>query len=182
MRGGATLRVLFVAGLASFLSGCGGDPGTGPVEVKWDRVTCERCRMVLSDRTHSAQVRYTDSGGRSRVVMFDDIGCAVVWLDDKPWKSAPSTEIWVTDHRDGHWIDARSAYYVRGHVTPMEYGLGAQEQAAGEAMTYEQAVAHIWEIEKRFNLHGADVRQQAGQRDTDPGPAAPSSTTSEHDH
>ncbi len=163
------LRSLFQTVLVLMLIlpavGCSRDPGTGPVEVKWDRVACERCRMVLSDRRHAAQIRFTDPGGRSRIMVFDDIGCAVIWLDDKPWKSAPTTEIWVNDHRNGDWIDARSAFYVGGQLTPMEYGLGAQTEPASGAITFERAVAHIWKIEKRFNLHGANVREQSQLRD-----------------
>lgn len=182
MRPRVLLYALVTTGFVVALTGCGGDPGTGPVEVKWDRTACERCRMVLSDRSHSAQVRFTDPGGRSRVMVFDDIGCAVVWLDDKPWKSAPTTEVWVNDHRDGRWIDARKAFYLPGHVTPMEYGLGAQEQAAEGAISFQQAVAHIWEIEKRFNLHGANLRQQAEQREASSTGSPPTPAATEHNH
>lgn len=179
----ALLTAAAVTVLLAPLAGCGGDPGTGPVEVKWDRDACERCRMVLSDRRHSAQVRFTDPGGRSRVMKFDDIGCAVVWLEDKPWKGADTTELWVTDHRDGRWIDARSAFYVQGQLTPMEYGLGAQDAAVDGALTFEQAVAHVWEIEKRFNLHGGQLREQAQERGA-AGASAPSPATSnpKHEH
>ena len=45
------LSVLAMSG-----AGCSGDPGTGPLEVRWDRFSCDRCRMVLSDPKHSAQV------------------------------------------------------------------------------------------------------------------------------
>lgn len=145
------------------LTGCG-DPGTGPKDIHWDRETCERCRMVLSDRNHSAQIRYTDEKQKSRVLGFDDIGCAVIWLEDKPWRDAHSTEIWVNDHRNGHWIDARKAYYVKGQITPMEYGLGAQNEPAPGALNYEQAKKHIFEIEERFNVHSAHLEEQAQER------------------
>lgn len=164
MRRRTLLQAAVSAALVHPLAGCSGDPGTGPVEVKWDRDPCERCRMVLSDRRHAAQVRFVDPGGRSRVMKFDDLGCAIVWLDDKPWKAASSTEIWVNDHRDGQWLDARTAHYVTGQVTPMEYGLGAQTEKAEGALTFEQAAAHVWEIERRFNKHGADVRAHAHDR------------------
>ncbi len=161
-------RVGIVTLLAVWLSLMGGcsDAGTGPVEVHWDRDTCERCRMVLSDRKHSAQVRFTAENKRSRVRLFDDIGCAVIWLEDKPWKDAPGTEIWVTDHRDGHWIDARAAYYVKGQVTPMEYGLGAQPDKTENALDFNAAKTHIFEVEKRFNVHGAHLEAQAQERNT----------------
>jgi len=131
-----------------------GDPGTGPKDVKWDRETCERCRMVLSDRNHAAQIRYTDEAGRSRIRGFDDIGCAVIWLQDKPWRDASGIEIWVTDWRNGDWIDARRAFYLTGQVSPMEYGLGAQPEEASGALTFDQAMAHVFDIERRINVHG----------------------------
>jgi copper chaperone NosL len=152
--------ICLVMGAALLLAGCSGGPDTGPKEVKWDRDACERCRMVLSDRKHSAQVRWLPEGKRSRVMKFDDIGCAALWLEDKPWKDAVSTEIWVTDHRTGEWIDARSATYVKGHMTPMEYGLGAQSDAAENGLDYAQAVQHVQEVEQRFNAHGAHLQEQ----------------------
>jgi len=83
--------------------------------------------MVLSDRHYGAQIRVPPGEGRKwgKVYKFDDIGCAVLWMDQQPWKEGPAIEIWVADHRDGQWLDARSAYYVTGKTTPMEYGLGA---------------------------------------------------------
>lgn len=155
----------YVLILAVFLlAACSGDPGTGPVEVKWDRDTCERCRMVLSDRHHSAQVRGGPAGEKARVFMFDDIGCAVIWLEDKSWKDDPRTEIWVSDRRSGEWLDARKAAYVGGELTPMEYGLGAQMEPAPGALNFAQAKAHIFDVEARFNAHGGHLEQAAGQR------------------
>jgi nitrous oxide reductase accessory protein NosL len=139
------------------LAGCGDDPGTGPVAVRWDRVTCERCRMVLSDRHHSAQVRTLAAGGRSQVRFFDDIGCAVIWLEDKPFSDDPATEVWVNDWRSGEWIDARTAYYLTGQETPMQYGLGAQPEPADGALEYARAKAHVFEVERRFNVHGGTL-------------------------
>ncbi len=152
-------RIILLLGVAALILGlqglaaCSHDAGTGPVDVKWDRYTCERCRMVLSDRKHAAEVRVKPSSGRSKVHFFDDIGCAVVWLQDKPFRDAAGTQIWVTDWRTGHWIDARNASYVLGQVTPMEYGLGAQSEPQTGALSFEQAKAHIFEVERQ-NAHG----------------------------
>ncbi len=139
------------------LAACSGDPGSGPLDVKWDRFTCERCRMVLSDRKHSAQVRFPQAEGRSRVLFFDDLGCALIWLEDKPFRDDPKTEIWVTDWRTGVWIDARKARYLDGQVTPMEYGLGAQPEDAPGALGFAEAKAHIFEVERKFNVHGGHL-------------------------
>lgn len=147
------LSVLVLFGI--LVIACSGDPGTGPVEVKWDRDSCERCRMVLSDRLYSAQIRGGLEGKKTRVYKFDDIGCAVLWLEQQSWHTDPRTEMWVTDYRTGAWIDARSAFYVKDRITPMAYGLGAQVDYVDGALTYAQAVEHIHEVEHRFNTPDA---------------------------
>jgi nitrous oxide reductase accessory protein NosL len=133
------------------LLGCSGDPGTGPAEVKWDRDSCERCRMVLSDHFYSAQIRGGAEEQKVKVYKFDDIGCAVLWLEQQSWQSDPRTEIWVNDYQTGEWIDARKAYYVKGRITPMAYGLGAQLEQTEGALNYVDAIAHIHLVEERFN-------------------------------
>ncbi len=159
------IRFPFVCLLAVLvLSACSGEPRTGAVAPKWDRDSCERCRMVLSDRFHSAQVRYRAGGERSKVRLFDDIGCAVIWLRDKPWRDDPTTEIWVNDHRTGDWIDARSATFVKGQQTPMEYGLGAQGTPHPQGLGFVEAEAHILDVEKRFNVHGVHLRETGDAR------------------
>ena len=142
------------------LLGCS-EPASGPVEVKWDRDSCERCRMVLSDRNHSAQVRGGPENGKSRVYKFDDFGGAVLWLADKPWKDDAKTEIWVNDHRDGRWIDARKAWYISGQVTPMEFGLGAQDSEVENGMNYADAVDYIHARQRKFNQPGANLKMQS---------------------
>lgn len=151
------------------IASCTGDPGTGPVDVKWDRDTCERCRMVLSDRLHSAQVRGGPAGEKAKVYKFDDIGCAVIWLEDKAWKDDPGTEIWVTEHQSGEWLNARKAFYMKGELTPMEYGLGAQLESAPGALNFAQAKEHIFAVEARFNVHGSHLKDAAGQRNPETG-------------
>lgn len=171
----ADSRLLLIAAVALLtavlLPGCSNDPGTGPAEVKWDRVTCERCRMVLSDRHYSAEIRVHPEGKRSKVYFFDDIGCAVLWLEGagKRWADDPRTEIWVKDHRSGEWIDARTATYVEGKLTPMEYGLGAQSDPDPNGMDFAAAIQRIHEVEERFNAHGVQLldrlREQQQRRE-----------------
>lgn len=117
--------------------------------------------MVLSDRKHAAQIRGGPENSRSRVYKFDDIGGAVLWLDNKPWKNRPETEFWVNDHRDGRWIDARQAWYLSGQITPMEFGLGAQDTRTEGAMSFKEAVAYIHVRERKYNQPGADLKGQA---------------------
>ncbi len=159
------IRFPFVCLLAVLvLSACSGEPRTGAVAPKWDRDSCERCRMVLSDRFHSAQVRYRAGEERSKVRLFDDIGCALIWLGDKPWRDDSKTEIWVNKQRTGDWIDARSETMNKGQQTPMEFGLGAQAAAHPEGLSLAEAEAHILEVEKRFNAHGVHLRETGDAR------------------
>ena len=162
--------MLMTAVVVSLLSACSGDPGTGPIEVRWDRDICERCRMILSDRYYAAQIRYFPEGKkRSKVSMFDDIGCATLWLEEKPWKDDPGIEIWVTDHQTGAWIDARKATYIKGKITPMVFGLGAQVSPAEGGLDFTQAKKHIVKVEERFGIHGVHLmerlKEQAEKRE-----------------
>ena len=143
------------------LAGCS-ETSTGPVEVKWDRDVCERCRMMLSDRYHAAQIR---GGEKSKVYKFDDIGGAILWIQDKEWKDNESTEIWVNDHRTGNWIDARKAWYVTGQSTPMEFGLGAQREEPVDGMNYVEAEAFIIQRDKKYNQSGADLKEHANEHE-----------------
>lgn len=147
------LKYLLIIPLFFFITACEEEKTTGADEIRWDREICARCAMAVSDRKYSAQVRGGREGKRSKVYKFDDLGCAVIWLDKQNWKDAPSTEIWVNDHRDGKWINAKTAWYVKMNNTPMDYGLGAQTVKAEGALTYEEAGAHIYKVEERFNQH-----------------------------
>lgn len=141
--------------LLLLLTACGEEKTTGADEVRWDREICARCAMAVSDRNYSAQVRGGREGKKSKVYKFDDLGCAVIWLDKQNWKDAARTEVWVNDHRDGKWLNAKTAWYVTMNNTPMDYGLGAQTEKVEGAITYDEASLHIYKVEERFNAHSA---------------------------
>lgn len=153
------MRYLLLILLVAELSGCSGEPQTGPGEVRWDRETCERCAMAVSDPHYSAQVRGGPPGGNIRLYKFDDIGCAVLWLEQQPWRDNPVTEMWVNDHRNGSWINARSAWYTKGKITPMDYGLGAQREKSQESINFARAVEMIHEKERLLQTHAHTAGQ-----------------------
>ena len=101
---------------------------SGPAEVKSDRDTCHGCGMVISDRHFAAQVRLA---GGIQTVKFDDIGCAVKFLDKQPAGQDPATAVWVMPLGDGPWLDARKAAFVTGKTSPMGFGFGALAGADG---------------------------------------------------
>lgn len=146
-------RIFNLLMLTMLVAGCSRQADTGPVEVRWDKETCERCAMAVSDRNYSAQVRGGSADKKTRVYKFDDIGCAVIWLDKQAWKADARTEIWVTDYRNGKWIDARKANYVTGKVTPMGYGLGAQSDPIEGALDFAEASKHIYKVENSEHKH-----------------------------
>ena len=154
--------LLFIATLALLISACSGELETGPAEVKWDQNNCERCRMMLSDRNFAAQIRFFPEGKRSRAVKFDDIGCAVLWIKDQPWNNDPKTEIWVTDHSSGEWIDAKKATYLRKNNSPMGYNLGAQAEGDANGLDFSQAIQHIEDVENKYNAHGMQHQHHEG--------------------
>ena len=152
-------RYIFIVVILLLSVAACNDKQTGPADVKWDRDSCSRCQMMLSERNFSAQVRVFPEGKRSRVHKFDDIGCAVLWLDkQQAYKADSKTEIWVNDYKTREWINARQAWYIKDEITPMGYGLGAQLQQADGALNYDEAIKHIYLVEKKFNIHGGNLQ------------------------
>ncbi len=141
------LILLFVS--AAFLAACSGDPKTGPVEIKWDRDGCTHCGMALSDRHFAAQVR---GGPKKQAFKFDDIGCAVEWLQKQTWASDAGTEIWVMDYREGKWIDARKARYIGGKTSPMAYGYAALVNEAPNSIDFAELSRRVLAKENRQGL------------------------------
>ncbi len=140
-------KILLSIGLLFTLLACTSEPETGPVKVNFDRDACERCRMLLSDRFHAAQIR---GGERNQVFKFDDVGGAVIWLAEQSWKDEEKTEIWVTDHNTGDWIDAKKSWYVREKHTPMNYGYSAEPVKRDTAIDYQAMVDGVMAIEEKY--------------------------------
>lgn len=134
--------------LAAALAACGSTDGwpDGMAEIKWDRDTCDRCSMVISDRRFAAELR---GGPKNTVFKFDDIGCAVIWLANKgaehPWLAEPATRFWVADAggKGDRWLDARKAHYSGGAMSPMGYNFSARSYAEGGAQGFEEMRQHV---------------------------------------
>lgn len=129
------LRLLAVGSLL-LLSACWGGEKSGPEDIHWDRDVCELCKMFISDHRFAAEVR---GGEKKKIYKFDDIGCAINWLNDQEWAGDNTAEIWVTDFTSTRentiWLNAREARYERGELTPMNYGYSAIAPASGPSET-----------------------------------------------
>jgi len=140
---------LVLTPLAAALSACGRDDRwpEGMYPIKWDRDTCVRCNMVISDRRFAAEMR---GGPKDTVFKFDDIGCAMFWLRDKakdyPWITEAATRLWVADvgskGNEVAWLDARTASYA-GRTSPMGYNFGASAHAQPGAVDFQTMREHV---------------------------------------
>ncbi|KAB2843326.1 MAG: hypothetical protein F9K47_07280 [Burkholderiales bacterium] len=124
------------------LAACG-HKGTWPegmAEIKWDRDTCTRCGMVISDPRFAAQLR---GGPKNQAMSFDDIGCLVFWQRDQAakhaWMNEAATRFWVADADalGAKWLDPREAHYLPGRLSPMGYNFAAVAQANAGSVRYE---------------------------------------------
>lgn len=129
-----------LAALGLSLGACSREPGSGPVEIKWDRETDPRCSMVISDKRFAAQIRDPNR----KAWKFDDIGCAMFWLMQQTFsEQTPNTEYWVADYKTGSWIDARQAWYLEGKKSPMGYHFAAVAEAEAGAIPYTEMKKRI---------------------------------------
>jgi len=130
-------------------SGCEKKTVGGAVQMHWDRDMCERCKMAISERKFAVQIIAPKTG---KAYKFDDIGCAVLWLEEEkiPWKK--EANIWITDAKTGKWINARKALYVSGAITPMAYGFAAYSKETlpqgSKVLDYQSIVKQIEKIEQ----------------------------------
>ncbi|MCL2525034.1 MAG: hypothetical protein FWF20_09215 [Betaproteobacteria bacterium] len=138
--------------LAALLGCQKGDWPEGMAEIKWDRDTCTRCNMVISDRRFAAEMR---GGPQNAALKFDDIGCLLFWIRDKqaemPWLTDPATKMWVADmHNKGEnikWLEPRHVHYV-GRRSPMGYNFAATAQPQAGSQDFASMREHLLALGK----------------------------------
>jgi nitrous oxide reductase accessory protein NosL len=144
--------LLFFVGILFFVGSTGCEKKQKGVaeQMHWDRDMCERCKMAISERKFAVQIVDPKT---DRHYKFDDIGCAVLWMDEEkiPWKDGAI--IWITDAKSGKWIDARKARYVAGAITPMAFGFAAYTEETlpqgAKVLDFATISRKIAEIEKQ---------------------------------
>ncbi|WP_051904392.1 nitrous oxide reductase accessory protein NosL [Hippea jasoniae] len=110
-----------------------------PIPINFGKDKCQRCFMKIKSPRYSAEIGNPQNG---KIYKFDDIGCAVMWLyqDCKfPWKN--KAKIWVTDAKTGKWLNAKTACWIDGEITPMHFGLGAYKKGEinKKCLTWQEA-------------------------------------------
>jgi uncharacterized protein YkuJ len=156
------LLFFLIVAIGLFFTGCEKKKIGGVEKIHWDRDTCERCKMAISERKYAFEIVNPKSG---KTYKFDDIGCAALWMDEEkiPWKN--KAILWITDAKTGKWINARKAYYTDDSITPMAYGLAAYTKETKpkkhDIVDYKQAVKIIYEVEKLNTKKLEEMRKEA---------------------
>ena len=89
-----------------------------PLPLKLNFTNDPYCKMIIYKQENSVQV--VSASGNTW--FFDDIGCTVLWLQDKDFKN--TAKIWIYDEAMQKWQNARTATYSNIADTAMGYGFG----------------------------------------------------------
>ncbi len=120
------LRVLAVLLLPLLLVGCQ-ESAPQAQEPVWGKQPCGHCAMLLSERTHGAQLLTVQEDR----VFFDDIGCLIAWDAAHPGQAKLR---WARQHdqdpKGTGWLAAETATYARAKHTPMDFGFVALAKPA----------------------------------------------------
>lgn len=95
--------------------------------IAWNHQACAHCQMLVGDPHHAAQLITTEGD----VLVFDDPGCALRYLDER----APRVHrMWFHHGTDDHWIPFDRTGFLTGGRTPMGSGLVAVERTTANAL------------------------------------------------
>jgi nitrous oxide reductase accessory protein NosL len=103
-----------------------------PLPIKLNKTNDTECAMLIKTKRNAVEAIAPDG----RTWFFDDPGCMVKWLVNKPFKD--KVTLWVHTLDTNRWIDAKKAFYgVKDH-TAMHYGFGAREKESNETISFKE--------------------------------------------
>ncbi len=151
-------KFLMIVTMLIFVVNCKKTINIEPKEVVYDRDVCKRCVMAVGDRLHSAQIINPDTG---EYFFFDDLGCAILWLEENNFDWNSRAVIYFTDGTNGEWVNSNNAKLAKGYITPMSFGIAAFKNEGSiskdkTTITYEEAKDILLEIKKErmMKKHG----------------------------
>jgi len=103
-----------------------------PLAIEINKTNDMQCSMLIKSIKNAAQVVALDG----RTWFFDDPGCMILWLEDKPFKA--KAKLWVHAVDVNEWIDAKKAYYGVRDRTQMHYGFGARQMQNKDTIGYDE--------------------------------------------
>ena len=140
--GGGSRFVLMVIVISVMAMGCTPREETLP-RIRYGEETCDRCRMIISERRFASAYRTNDNILRK----FDDLGCAVLHRAEQ---DEQIKQFWAYDYEETAWLDKAQAFFVHSKdlLTPMGYGIVAlktetearrlMENTNGRIVTFDQ--------------------------------------------
>ena len=108
------------------------NPTQKPLALNLHHLQDPQCTMVVEKNEFAAQL----AAKSGKTWIFDDVGCLVLWLDDKVFTDTP--KIWVYTMDSQTWIDAKKAHYSATERTPMLHGFGAYEASKEGLIDYKE--------------------------------------------
>lgn len=136
-------KFVFYISLILIFVGCSGEIDTSAKEVNWDRAQCERCAMMLGDKDFAAQVVSLEDG---KEYNFDDIGCAVKWLNNAGnLHKLDNVNLFVRNSENDKFIDAKEAKYTTDRISPMSFNFLAHpvKTELNDYLTFQEIVLQI---------------------------------------
>ncbi len=100
--------------------------------IKLNHTNDTQCAMLIKTNYNAAQIAAPDG----RTWFFDDPGCMVLWIEDKPFRN--EAKLWVHTIDTKQWIDAKKARFGITDRSEMGYGFGSRERDFNNTIDYEE--------------------------------------------
>ncbi|MEA3457009.1 MAG: hypothetical protein U9R26_10925 [Campylobacterota bacterium] len=100
--------------------------------IKLNHTNDTQCAMLIKTNYNTAQLAIPDG----RTWFFDDPGCMVLWIEDKPFRK--EAKLWVHTIDTNRWINAKKARFGITDRSEMGYGFGAREHDANQTIDFEE--------------------------------------------
>ena len=122
-----------------------------PLAILLGKTNDTQCAMLIKSEENAAEVVAPDG----RTWFFDDPGCMVLWLKDKPFKDQAT--LWVHAIDTKEWVDGRKAFYGVTDPSEMHYGFGARTKPNKETIDFEEMTLRMYRGE---NLTDPKIRKK----------------------
>lgn len=116
-----------------------------PLPIKLHKTNDPECAMLIKTQENAAEVVAPDG----RTWFFDDPGCMVKWIKDKPFKA--KAKLWVHTLDTNHWIEAKKARYGVADHTAMHYGFGSRERDNNHTIDFNEMMLRMYRGENLTN-------------------------------
>ena len=120
-----------------------------PINIELGKYQDSDCGMVIESLQFASQV--CDKTGKTW--FFHDHGGMARWLQDKDFKKDAKIWVWAKDSKK--WVEAKSAFFSRNDLTPMNYGFGAYEQKKDGFVDFDKVGELMLAGENLNNPHTA---------------------------